>query len=62
MMTVLVVLRGAFGNPIVAMTVLGLLLNGIVSAFGEMPIMVSDILRMLGESYGASALFLLGHR
>ncbi|XP_059142560.1 integral membrane protein GPR155-like isoform X2 [Physella acuta] len=52
------VVKGIFLNPIVFMTAIGVIGNFIFS--GSVPIILNDILTVLGDAYNASALFYLG--
>ena len=52
------VIKGVFKNPIIIMTIFGLIWNLAFSHF--IPVMISSGLKVLSESFSATALFLLG--
>ena len=54
-------MKGAFGNPLVLVTVIGLLGNLVFTAVGHVPEFLAAILKMLGDSFNAPALFVLGY-
>lgn len=56
---ILPVLKGVFKNPIIIMTILGLVWNLLLKD-NSIPLLISPLLTVISESFSATALFLLG--